>query len=325
MSVGTPGVLREPFAQPPADGGERAFGRSPAQLFWRRFRRDRVAVAALAVVVALVLVALLAPLLLKLVGAPGPNARDTSALDDFGAPTGPSSAHLFGVDDFGRDVFARTVYGARVSLLVGLAGTAIAALLGTLLGLLAGWSRGWVDTLLVGLVDVMLAFPVLLLGLGIASACTLGDGCAGGLIAPGLRTVLLVVAAIGWTVIARVVRGQVLSLRERDFVDAARVGGASEWRIVSREIVPNLLPTVIVYSSLMIPQTIMFEAALSFLGVGVSPSTPSWGSMLADAAPNFDTQWWYMLFPGLALLVTVMAFNLLGDGVQDALDPIARL
>ncbi len=324
MSVGAPSVLHEPFAEPPAGEPERAYGRSPAQLFWRRFRRDRVALAALGVVVALVLVALLAPLLLKLAGAPGPNVRDSAALDDFGAPTGPSSAHLFGVDDFGRDVFARTVYGARVSFFVGLVGTAIAALLGTALGLLAGWSRGWVDSLLVGLVDVMLAFPVLLLGLGIASACTLGDGCAGGLIAPGMRTVLLVVAAIGWTVIARVVRGQVLSLREREFVDAARVGGASERRIVTREVLPNLVPTVIVYSSLMIPQTILFEAALSFLGVGVSPSTPSWGSMLADAAPNFDTQWWYMLFPGLALLVTVMAFNLLGDGVQDALDPIAR-
>lgn len=325
MSVGAPSVLHEPFAEPPADDAERAYGRSPAQLFWRRFRRDKVALGALAIVVALVLVALLAPLLLKLVGAPGPNVRDPGALDDFGAPTGPSSAHLFGVDDFGRDVFARTVYGARVSLFVGIVGTAIAALLGTLLGLLAGWSRGWVDALLVGLVDVMLAFPVLLLGLGIASACTLGGGCAGGLIAPGLRTVLLVVAAIGWTVIARVVRGQVLTLREREFVDAARVGGASELAIVTREVLPNLLPTVIVYSSLMIPQTILFEAALSFLGVGVSPSTPSWGSMLADAAPNFDTQWWYMLFPGLALLITVMAFNLLGDGVQDALDPIGRL
>jgi ABC-type dipeptide/oligopeptide/nickel transport system permease subunit len=193
--------------------------------------------------------------------------------------------------------------------------------LGVALGVVAGWYRGWLDTLLSGLVDVMLAFPVLLLGLGIASACTLGGGCAGGLIEPGLRTVLLVVAVIGWTVIARLVRGQVLSLREREFVDAARVAGASDRRILMREIVPNLAGTIIVYSSLMIPQTILFEAALSFLGVGVSPSTPSWGSMISDAAPNFDTQWWYLLFPGLALLVTVMAFNLLGDGVQDALDP----
>jgi ABC-type dipeptide/oligopeptide/nickel transport system permease subunit len=294
------------------------------QLFWRRLRRDRVAMGALVVVVLLVLAALLAPLVVKLAGVPGPDVRDRGALDVFGAPAGPSSAHPFGVDDFGRDVLARTVYGARVSLFVGIVGTAIAVVLGVALGLVAGWTRGWVDLVLSALVDVMLAFPVLLLGLGIASACTLADGCAGGLIQPGLRTVLLVVAIVGWTVVARVVRGQVLSLREREFVDAARASGASDRRIVLREILPNLTPTIIVYSSLMIPQTILFEAALSFLGVGVSPSTPSWGSMIADAAPNFDTQWWYMLFPGLALVVTVLAFNLLGDGVQDALDPTAQ-
>lgn len=321
MSVGAPGFLHEQPAEFPlgAAGGNHA--RSPSQLFWQRLRRDRVALAALAVIVLLVLVALLAPLVVRLFGAPGPNARDRDALDAFGAPAGPSSAHLFGVDDFGRDVFSRTVYGARVSLFVGLAGTAIAVVIGVALGLVAGWYRGWVDTVLAGLTDVMLAFPVLLLGLGIASACTLGDGCAGGLVQPGLRTVLLVVAIIGWTVVARVVRGQVLSLREREFVDAARAAGASDRVVLLREILPNLTPTIIVYSSLMIPQTILFEAALSFLGVGVSPSTASWGSMIADAAPNFDTQWWYMLFPGLALLVTVLAFNLLGDGVQDALDP----
>ncbi|MDW5593315.1 ABC transporter permease [Conexibacter stalactiti] len=325
MSVGAPGLLHEPPADLPLGEAAGLHARSPAQLFWIRLRRDRVALGALAVIVALVLVALLAPLVVKLVGAPPPNVRDRDALDAFGAPAGPSSEHLFGVDDFGRDVFSRTVYGARVSLFVGFAGTAIAVVMGVTLGLLAGWHRGWVDTLLSGLVDVMLAFPVLLLGLGIASACTLGDGCAGGLIEPGLRTVLLVVAVIGWTVIARVVRGQVISLREREFVDAARLAGASDRQIVVREIVPNLAGTIIVYSSLMIPQTILFEAALSFLGVGVSPSTPSWGSMISDAAPNFDTQWWYMLFPGLALLVTVMAFNLLGDGVQDALDPRTQL
>ncbi|MDO8211519.1 ABC transporter permease [Conexibacter sp. CPCC 206217] len=321
MSVGTPGFLQGQPAEFPLDGAGGDHARSPAQLFWQRLRRDRVALAALVVIVLLVLVALLAPLVVRLFGAPGPNARDRDALDAFGAPAGPSSEHLFGVDDFGRDVFSRTVYGARVSLFVGLAGTAIAVVIGVALGLVAGWYRGWVDTALAGLTDVMLAFPVLLLGLGIASACTLGDGCAGGLVQPGLRTVLLVVAIIGWTVVARVVRGQVLSLREREFVDAARAAGASDRVVLLREILPNLTPTIIVYSSLMIPQTILFEAALSFLGVGVSPSTASWGSMIADAAPNFDTQWWYMLFPGLALLVTVLAFNLLGDGVQDALDP----
>ncbi|HST40714.1 MAG TPA: ABC transporter permease, partial [Conexibacter sp.] len=240
MSVGAPGLLHEPPADLPLGEAAGAHARSPAQLFWSRLRRDRVALGALVVIVLLVLVALLAPLVVKLVGAPPPNVRDRDALDSFGAPAGPSAEHLFGVDDFGRDVFSRTIYGARVSLFVGFAGTAIAVVMGVALGLLAGWHRGWVDTLLSGLVDVMLAFPVLLLGLGIASACTLGGGCAGGLIEPGLRTVLLVVAVIGWTVIARVVRGQVLSLREREFVDAARVAGASDRRIIVREIVPNL-------------------------------------------------------------------------------------
>lgn len=324
MSVGAPGLLHEPPADLPAGDAAVVYGLSPMRIFWRRLRRDRVAFGALIVIVLLVLAAIFAPLVVRLAGAPGPDVRDPAALDAFGSPAGPSADHLFGVDDFGRDVFARTVYGARVSLFVGIVGTAIAVLLGLALGLVAGWYRGWVDTVLSGLVDVMLAFPVLLLGLGIASACTLGDGCAGGLIAPGLRTILLVVVAIGWTVVARVVRGQVLSLREREFVDAARAAGAPDRRIVVREILPNLTSTVIVYSSLMIPQTILFEAALSFLGVGVSPSTPSWGSMISDAAPNFDTQWWYMLFPGLALLTTVMAFNLLGDGVQDALDPMTQ-
>lgn len=305
------------------DTGE-AGSAAPARLFWSRLRRDRAAVVALAVVVVLVVVAICAPLVVKLFGAPGPNVRDPGALDSFGAPAGPSSAHLFGVDDFGRDVFSRTVYGARVSLFVGLVGTALAVVLGTALGLVAGWYRGWLDTALQGLVDVMLSFPVLLLGLGVASACTFGDGCAGGLIQPGVRTVMLVVVGIGWTVVARLVRGQVLSLRERDFVQAARVSGASDRQILLGEILPNVAGAIIVYSSVMIPQTILLEAALSFLGVGVSPSTPSWGSMIADAAPNFDTQWWYMLAPGVALLVTVMAFNVLGDGVQDALDPTTQ-
>lgn len=314
MSVGVPDLLGEA-------PGAVAHGSTPSRLFWRRLRRDRVATAALAVVALLVLVAVFAPLLVRLAGLPDPNARDVGALDAFGAPAGPSAAHPFGVDDFGRDVLSRTLHGARVSLFVGIAGTALAVMLGTALGLLAGWYRGWVDTLLQGLVDVVLSVPVLLLGLGIAAACTFGEGCAGGLVQPGLRTVMLVVVAVGWTVVARVVRGQVLSLREREFVDAARASGASDRQILIGEVLPNLLPTVIVYSSVMIPQTILLEAALSFLGVGVSPATPSWGSMIADAAPDFDTQWWYMLFPGLALLVTVMAFNVLGDGVQDALDP----
>jgi peptide/nickel transport system permease protein len=322
MSVGAPGLLAQ------EELTERAFeagvARSPWQLFWRRLRSDRVALVALGVIVALVLVAILAPLVVKLAGAPGPTVQDRHAVDMFGTPLGPSGEHWFGVDPLGRDVFARTVYGARVSLLVGIAGTAIAVLLGVTVGLLAGYYRGWVDTLLSRLVDVVLSFPVLLLGIGIASACSLGNGCVAGAVTPGVRTVILVIALVSWTSIARIVRGQVLSLREREFVVAARSLGASNRRIVAREILPNLTAPIIVYSSLLLPQTILLEAALSFLGVGVSPPTASWGWMIADAADNFDTQWWYMLFPGAALLLTVLAFNLLGDGLRDALDPRAE-
>lgn len=322
MSVGAPGLLaQEEIAEHAFEAG---LARSPWQLFWRRLRSDRVALVALGVIVALVLVAILAPLVVKLAGAPGPNVQDHNATDMFGTPIGPSSGHIFGVDPLGRDVFARTVYGARVSLLVGIVGTTIAVLVGVTAGLLAGYYRGWVDTLLSRLVDVVLSFPVLLLGIGIASACSLGNGCVAGAVTPGLRTVILVVALVSWTSIARIVRGQVLSLREREFVVAARSLGASNRRIVTREILPNLTAPIIVYSSLLLPQTILLEAALSFLGVGVSPPTASWGWMIADAADNFDTQWWYMLFPGAALLLTVLAFNLLGDGLRDALDPRAE-
>lgn len=321
MSVGAPGLL----AQEERYGRDFAAGlaRSPRQLLWRRLREDRVAMAALGLIVALLLVAILAPLVVKLAGAPGPNVQDGDATDMFGTPLGPSGDHWFGVDALGRDVFSRTVYGARVSLLVGIIGTGVAVLLGVTVGLLAGYYRGWVDTLLSRLVDVVLSFPVLLLGIGIASACSLGNGCVGGAITPGVRTVILVIALVTWTSIARVVRGQVLSLREREFVVAARSLGASNRRIVTREILPNLTAPVIVYSSLLLPQTILLEAALSFLGVGVSPPTASWGWMIADASDNFDTQWWYMVFPGAALLLTVLAFNLLGDALRDALDPRA--
>jgi peptide/nickel transport system permease protein len=319
MSVGAPGLLaQEERAEQLFEAG---VARSPWQLFWRRLRSDRLALAALVTIGLLVLAALLAPLVVKLAGVPGPTERDDTAVDMFGLPTGPTSEHPFGVDNLGRDVLARTVYGARVSLLVGIAGTAIAVLVGVTVGLIAGYYRGWVDTVLSRFVDVVLSFPVLLLGIGIASACSLGEGCLDGAVSPGLRTVILVVALVSWTSIARIVRGQVLSLREREFVTAARSLGAPNRRIVTREILPNLVAPIVVYSSLLLPQTILLEAALSFLGVGVSPPTASWGWMIADAAENFDTQWWYMLFPGAALLVTVLAFNVLGDGLRDALDP----
>jgi peptide/nickel transport system permease protein len=204
---------------------------------------------------------------------------------------------------------------------VAIVATAISVTLGVVVGMTAGFFRGWIDMLLSRIIDVLLAFPILLLAIGLASACSLGKGCAGGLIKPGLTVVIFVIAFVNWTYIGRIIRGQVLSLREKEFVEAARSLGASNSRIIFREILPNLVAPIIVYSTLIIPTNILFEAALSFLGVGVQPPQPSWGAMIADAVSIFDTAWWYMFFPGLALVITVLAFNLLGDGLQDALNP----
>jgi peptide/nickel transport system permease protein len=296
--------------------------RSPLELFWRRLRDDKVALTAAFFIVFLILIAVTAPLLVKLVGTTGPTDQNPKALDSFGTPTGPSGTHIFGVDQLGRDVFARVLYGARISLEVAIIATALSVTIGVTVGMVAGYFRGWVDTVLSRLTDVVLAFPILLLGIGLASACSLGKGCGpGGVIKPGLTVVIFVIVVVNWTYIARIIRGQVLSLREKEFVDAARSLGASNGRIIFREILPNLVAPIIVYSTLVIPQNILFEAALSFLGVGIQPPDASWGQMLADATGIFDTAWWYMVFPGAALLLTVLAFNLLGDGLHDALNP----
>jgi peptide/nickel transport system permease protein len=294
--------------------------RSPLQLFWRRFRRDRVAVASLAFIVLLIIVAIAAPLIVKLLGLPGPSVQNSNLTDSFGSPLGPSGAHPFGVDQLGEDVMSRVIYGTRVALEVGIIGTAIATVIGVLCGVMAGFYRGWVDTLLSRIADVVLSIPLLLLGLGIGAACAV-RGCIGGAVQPGIRSILFLIALANWTYVYRIVRGLVLSLREREFVEASRALGASNARIMFREILPNLVAPIIVYSTLLIPLNILFEAALSFLGVGIRPPTASWGQMIAAATPIFNTAWWYMAFPGIALLLTVLAFNLLGDGLQDALNP----
>jgi ABC-type dipeptide/oligopeptide/nickel transport system permease subunit len=293
---------------------------TPTQLFWRRLRRDRVALASLAFIVFLIVVAIFAPLIVELLGLPGPDVQNPNLTDSFGSPLGPSAAHPFGVDQLGQDVMSRVIYGTRVSLVVGILGTGIATVIGVACALLAGFYRGWVDTLLSRLVDVVLSIPLLLLGLGIGAACAV-RGCLSGTIQPGVGEILFLIALVNWTYMYRIVRGLVLSLREREFVDAARALGASNTRIMFREILPNLVAPIIVYASLLIPLNILLEAALSFLGVGVRPPTASWGQMIANATPIFNTAWWYMTFPGVALLLTVLAFNLLGDGLQDALNP----
>jgi peptide/nickel transport system permease protein len=300
-------------------GGEIA-ARSPLQLFWRRFRQDRVAQGAGAFIVLLIVVAIFAPLVVKLAGLPSPYAQNPNLTGPFGEPLGPSAAHPFGVDTLGEDIASRVIYGTRVSLEVGVVGTAIAAVIGVVLGLLAGYYRGWVDSIISFVINVTLSIPLLLLGLGIGAACAV-RGCAGGTIQPGVGVIIFLIAFATWSYFARIVRGLVLSLREREFVDAARALGASDLRIMFREILPNLVAPIIVYATLQIPLNILIEAALSFLGVGVKPPTASWGQMIAAATPTFTTAWWYMVFPGAALLLTVLAFNLLGDGLRDALNP----
>jgi peptide/nickel transport system permease protein len=296
--------------------------RSPGALFWRRFRSDRVAMVSAGFIVFLILVAIFAPLIVDLLGLPGPSVQNPNLTDAFGTPLGPSGAHPFGVDPLGQDVMSRVIYGARVSLEVGIIGTFLATVLGVSLGLFAGYYRGGVDTLLSRFADIVLSFPILLLGIGIAAACAV-NGCLGGVIQPGVQVIIAIIVISGWTYIYRITRGQVLSLREKEFVEAARSLGASNTRIMFREILPNLVAPIIVYASLLIPTNILFEAGLSFLGVGVKPPTASWGQMISDASANFTTVWWYMVFPGVALLLTVLAFNLVGDGLQDALNPKA--
>jgi peptide/nickel transport system permease protein len=294
--------------------------KSPGQLFWRRFRRDRVALASLAFIAFLIIIAIAAPLVVDVLGLPSPNTQNPNLTDAFGSPLGPSSAHPFGVDQLGEDVMSRVIYGARVSLIVGIVGTGLATIIGVTFGVAAGFYRGWVDTALSRITDVVLSIPILLLGLGIGAACAV-RGCLGGAIQPGLRELLFLITFATWTYMFRIVRGLVLSMREREFVEASRALGASNARIMFREILPNLLAPIIVYATMLIPLNILLEAALSFLGVGIRPPTASWGQMIAAATPIFNTAWWYMAFPGIALLLTVLAFNLLGDGLQDALNP----
>jgi peptide/nickel transport system permease protein len=323
-------IASEPILGPeqagPEIGGEpsgKVVGRSPGQLFWRRFRRDKFALAGIVFIVIMITLALTAPLFAELTGHP-PN--DTShlreATNELGLPIGPSSEFWFGADTAGRDVFVRVLYGARTSLTVALVATAISLIIGVSLGLLAGFYRGKVDTFVSRLIDIVLSLPILLLSLGLVAACSLTEnGCLGGLIKPGLLLVSYVIGLFTWPYIARIVRGQVLSLREKEFIEAARAQGSRDGRIMFREVLPNVVAPIIVYTTLIIPNNILFEAALSFLGIGVKPSTPSWGKMLAEASTIFTYAWWMMVFPGLFLFFTTMAFNLVGDGLRDALDP----
>lgn len=250
-----------------------------------------------AVVAALCLLALLAPWL-----APYDPVRPVAA--SFGNPFPPQAAHWFGTDELGRDVMSRIIFGSRVSLLVALLATAASMLLGVTIGVVAGYAGGWADSALMRFTDVMLAFPGLLLAVGLAA-----------LWEPGLRTMLTVIVVVSWTGVARTVRADVLAVREREFVRAAEALGASPLRVVVRHLLPNVLPTIVVMAALSTCGTLMLDAGLSYLGLGLSVPTPSWGRMLADSRTFFRVAPWLMIFPGCAILVAVVGFNFLGYGL----------
>jgi len=297
-------------------------GRSPRQLFWMRFKQDRAAIAGGIVILVLIFLAIIGgPLAERITGHQQNEPFPETMLDEFGIPYGPSSEFWFGADAAGRDLFVRTMYGARTSLLVGIVAAGLAVTIGTIIGLLAGYFGRLTDMLLSRGADVMLAVPYFLISIGIVAACsTTKEGCLGGLVQPGLTLVILVIVLFSWPYTARVIRGNTLSLREKEFVEASRSLGAGSTRIIAGDLLPNLVAPIVVLATLLVPQSILFEAALSYLGLGVPPDQASWGQILADASGLYDVAWWLMVFPGAFLVLTTLAFNLLGDGLRDALD-----
>jgi peptide/nickel transport system permease protein len=285
-------------------------GRGPWELVFERLRSDRAAVVSAAIIALIVGVALAAPLIAGVVGHP-PEAqyRDTG-LSPAGLPVGPSGEFPFGSDALGRDVLVRVVYGARVSLVAGVLASLIAVTVGVMIGLSAGYLGGVVDLVLSRAMDIVLSLPFLVLAIALVSV-----------VGPSLTISIGVIAFFSWASVGRVVRGQTLSIKESEYVQAARLLGAGPLRIMLVEILPNVLAPVIVYATLLVPTAIVFEATLSFLGLGVLPPTPTWGNMLAEAIAYYRVAWWYVVFPGAALFVTTLAFNVLGDSVRDAVDP----
>ncbi|GII62388.1 peptide ABC transporter permease [Sphaerisporangium krabiense] len=302
-------------ARPP---GHAAAGRSPSRLVWDRVRRDRTAMTGLVIIAVFVLVAVTAPLLTALNGW-SPYEFDASAVDQRlagvpkGALGGVGAEHWLGVEPVsGRDVFSRIVYGARISLLISVLATVVSVLIGTVLGLLAGYLGGWADAAVSRLMDLLMSFPALIFMIALISVMPEGD-----------RVLLLVavMGGFGWPYVGRIVRGQAMAVRHREYVDAARVGGAMGASILFREMLPNITAPILVYATLAIPANIGTEAALSFLGVGVRPPTASWGQMIQESMMWYEVDPMYFIVPGACLFLTVLAFTLLGDSLRDAIDP----
>ncbi len=276
-------------------------GEKLSHLFWKRFRKNKLAVSGALMVIFLFGVAIFAPWL-----AP----YDPGQINVKKVLEGPSMEHPFGTDQLGRDVLSRMIYGSRISLLVGFVSVGIACLVGVFLGALAGYYGHWVDNLLMRLVDIMLCFPTFFLILAVIA-----------FLEPSIWNIMIVIGLTGWMSVARLVRAEFLSLKERDFTLAEKALGAKDWRIIFHHILPNALAPVLVAATLGVAGAILTESALSFLGIGVQPPTPSWGNILTAGKDNIQIAWWLSLFPGLAILLTVMAYNLLGEGIRDAIDP----
>ena len=305
----SPGVAGQAVpALPAADSGYLA-------LVWRRLRRDRAAMLGVALVSLIVLGALLAPLLAP--HDPAEQFRDGLTLKGEPLPstllTGGGLRFPLGTDASGRDLLSRILYGARISLLVGVLANLMAVALGTAVGSVAGFFGGWAEMVLMRLTDTMMAFPTLLLAMTLVA-----------ILKPSVWIIILVIGAVYWTWIARVVYGQVVAMRERDFLTATQALGASRSYTLVRHVLPQLVPTLIVWGTLGIATNVMLEASLSYLGIGVQPPMPSWGGMIQQAQSFYRSAPWLVLFPGLAIMLTVFAFNLLGDGLRDALDPTQR-
>jgi peptide/nickel transport system permease protein len=285
-------------------------GRSQWWLTWRRLRRDKMAVAAMIVIVLIALCAILAPVFASITGHGPAQVFPNIGVSANGLPVAPNSTFWLGTDNLGHDLFVRVMYGAQVSLFVGVVTTLIATAAGVSIGLISGYFGGWVDGILARVVDSVLAFPYIILALSLAVV-----------FGPSLTIVIAVISFFSWAGIARVVRGQTLSLKEKEYIEAARSLGSGPWRIMFIDILPNLMAPVLVLATLNIPAAIVFEATLDYLGLGVQPPTASWGNILADAQSFYQEAWWFLVFPAVALVITTVAFNLLGDGVRDAMDP----
>jgi ABC-type dipeptide/oligopeptide/nickel transport system permease subunit len=308
-----PGLLVEEPGAGPAEvpAARKIEGRSPWRLAYERLRADRAAKIAFAVIVVIVALALLAPVFAAITHH-APNQQFVNTGENAnGGPVPPSGTFWFGTDSSGRDLFIRILYGARVSLFVGVLATSISVAVGVIFGLVAGYLGGVVDAIIARLIDVLLSLPFFLIALTLAYR-----------FGPSVWLVIFVVGFYSFTALARIVRGQVISLKNKEYIEAARALGARPWRIMFIDLLPNVMAQVIVYASILVPAAIVAEASLSFLGVGVPPPTADWGSMISDAAGWYPNgYWWYLFFPMLALLGTTLAFNIFGDSVRDALDP----